>query len=244
MARVHVDRRPLAALVLCLALPLSGCKDKLAAILPQLLTALAASSGGMRPGGGMPGSPSPTMPGSPGFPGFPNPSSAIGSLPGSPAPQGMQPMDSGTIRGSNGSYRVPASTFDNQKVAGTTPEDGDQRLDPGERGVALPSRRALGKVVGLRLNGRTAYATVIDVGPWYTDDPYWETGTAPKAMQNKGQTKTGTLDGDSGAQKLTINGAAIDLTPTTRNDLGTSSGMVEVEWWFASQAELASQRPV
>lgn len=137
-------------------------------------------------------------------------------------------------------FRVVATAFWNQPVAGKTVEDGDARLDDGERGVALPSRRGLGKWVAVRWNGRVAYAPVIDVGPVYTDDDYWNKDGIPRAQKNAGQRRTGPMNEVNGTMQragYTVSGQAIDLTPTTWKDLGaTTRHMKEtVEWWFVDE---------
>lgn len=140
-----------------------------------------------------------------------------------------------------GVYRVIATSFWNQPVAGKTVEDGDGRLDDGERGMALPSRRGLGRWVAIRYNGRVAYAPVIDVGPIYTDDAYWEGDGVPRSVKNRGQRRTGPTNEVNGVMQrtgYTVNGQAADLTPATWRDLGVNTRQVKetIEWWFVDEA--------
>jgi hypothetical protein len=137
-------------------------------------------------------------------------------------------------------YRVVATSFWNQDVAGRTVEDGDNRLEDGERGMALPSRRGLGRWVAIRYKGRIAYAPVIDVGPVYTDDPYWEGDGVPRSVKNRGQRRSGPTNEVNGRMQrttYTVNGQAADLTPTTWRDLGVNTRQVKdvIEWWFVDE---------
>ena len=51
--------------------------------------------------------------------------------------------------------------------------------------VALPSRKALNKTVVLENREKSLKAGVLDVGPWNTNDPYWESGKPPQAESGK-----------------------------------------------------------
>jgi N-acetylmuramoyl-L-alanine amidase len=88
--------------------------------------------------------------------------------------------------------------------------------------VALPDRiedeRPNVRVIN-RITGLTAIASIEDVGPWNTDDPYWETCTRPAA-------ESGT--DEKGRE---TNGAGIDLSPALAATLGID-GMGKVDWDF------------
>jgi hypothetical protein len=95
-----------------------------------------------------------------------------------------------------------------------------------EIGVALPARfkgdRPQVDVVNAD-NGRRVTAEIVDVGPWNTDDPYWETGARPQA--ESGKDKKG----------RTTNKAGIDLTPQCAREIGLS-GKGTVNWAFATDS--------
>jgi hypothetical protein len=67
--------------------------------------------------------------------------------------------------------------------------------------------------------GANEVATIEDVGPWNTDDPYWITGARPQA--ESGTDLTG----------RTTNGAGIDLSPALSQAIGID-GMGKVHWKF------------
>lgn len=168
---------------------------------------------------------------------------AVGKAPDSSSSGGGALADPATtsVAPIGGVFRVVATSFWNQDVAGRTVEDGDARLDEGERGMALPSRRGLGRWVAIRYRGRIAYAPVIDVGPVYTDDPYWETGGVPRAASNAGQRRTGPTNEVGGVMQrtgFTVDGQAADLTPATWRDLGATTRQMKdtIEWWFVEEA--------
>jgi hypothetical protein len=88
--------------------------------------------------------------------------------------------------------------------------------------VALPDRfegeRPLVRVHN-RASGVSATAEIWDVGPWNTDDPYWQTGTRPAA-------ESGTDE-----KGRTTNGAGIDLSPALAKKVGVD-GYGPVDWEF------------
>lgn len=111
-------------------------------------------------------------------------------------------------------------------------------------GVALPDVSALRKTILIRYNGKQVLATVMDVGPWCIDDPYWLTNGLPRAQTYKGQACVRKLGSDglatipdatggfSAAYKS--NGAGIDLFPGTANALQIPIGEnVWIDWSFA-----------
>ena len=92
--------------------------------------------------------------------------------------------------------------------------------------VALPSHKALGKVVRLinPLNGNTCIAEVRDVGPWNThDDSYVFGGARPQAESGISISGHGT------------NGAGIDLGEACWSALGMKDNG-EVSWEFVDDS--------
>jgi hypothetical protein len=101
-----------------------------------------------------------------------------------------------------------------------------------ELGVALPSffrgTRPKVRVVNPE-TGKSVVCDIVDLGPWNTNDPYWETGGRPQA-------ESGTaLDG------RTTNLAGIDLTPAAARSIGID-GKGKVEWEFVGPSEV-ERRP-
>ncbi len=94
-----------------------------------------------------------------------------------------------------------------------------------ELGVALPWRfpdeRPLVRVVH---DGRAVIAPIIDVGPWNTDDPYWQTGSRPQAEDGRDR------------RGRTTNMAGIDLTPAAATAIGLP-GKGLVDWQFVGAAQ-------
>src|SRR5581483_2017809 len=89
-------------------------------------------------------------------------------------------------------------------------------------GCSLPAR-----IVGARpnvaivnnVNGKQVVAEIMDVGPWNTTDPYWETGARPQAESGI----------DLRGRKT--NRAGIDLTPACAKAIGVD-GKGVVDWTF------------
>jgi hypothetical protein len=93
-----------------------------------------------------------------------------------------------------------------------------------ELGVALPFRFG-GTPPTVRVfnpaNGASVVCDIVDVGPWNSNDPYWQTGARPQAESGVAQ------DGSR------TNLAGIDLTPAAARQLGID-GKGEVQWEFAA----------
>ena len=93
-----------------------------------------------------------------------------------------------------------------------------------ELGVALPFRFG-GTRPTVRVfnpaNGASVVCDIVDVGPWNSNDPYWQTGARPQAESGIAQ------DGSR------TNLAGIDLTPAAARQLGID-GKSAVEWEFAA----------
>ena len=95
-----------------------------------------------------------------------------------------------------------------------------------ELGVALPFHFSgtRPKVrVSNPMNGASVVCDVVDMGPWNTNDPYWENGGRPQAESGTAR------DGRR------TNLAGIDLTPAAARQLGIDD-KGEVEWEFVSPA--------
>jgi hypothetical protein len=107
--------------------------------------------------------------------------------------------------------------------------DEDIILNDTDLYVALPDRfegeRPLVRVYN-RATGASAIAEIWDVGPWNTNDPYWETAERPQAESGIDM---------SGRE---TNGAGIDLSPALADALGID-GMGEVDWDFVFPEEIS-----
>lgn len=89
-----------------------------------------------------------------------------------------------------------------------------------ELGVALPARfKGLRPKVKVTYNGKSVICDIVDIGPWSTDDPYWELGTRPQA--ESGRDKKGRR----------TNLAGLDLTPAADKAIGLN-GKGRVDWEF------------
>ena len=124
-----------------------------------------------------------------------------------------------------------ATSEEPQKIA-SAGLHGDWRLRADDLALALPSRKALGKKVVIRYpkTGKTAVGTVVDVGPWNVDDPYWlKSGGRPSAEASRDQYGRST------------NKAGIDLGFGLWAALGVSRSTAYggnhsdfVDWWFSA----------
>lgn len=111
------------------------------------------------------------------------------------------------------------------------------RIRPESHFVALPSRKALWRIVAVRHDEVTTLAPVLDVGPWfpyrsYPDDDYWEKpGTTPRAHEMVGQIRKGDQ------REYRINGAGIDLSEGVCRRLGIR-GNTWLLWKFVEPDEI------
>jgi peptidoglycan hydrolase-like protein with peptidoglycan-binding domain len=100
----------------------------------------------------------------------------------------------------------------------------DRWITDTELGCALPYRfegeRQQVRILN-RATGKECITEIVDVGPWNTNDPYWETGSRPQA-------ESGT---DMSGRKTNL--AGIDVTPGAAKALGLS-GKGQVDWAFVS----------
>jgi hypothetical protein len=117
---------------------------------------------------------------------------------------------------------ITASVFGGEDDYNVSAYDENKVLNDTDLYIALPDRfedeRPLVRVFN-RQSGVDLVAEIWDVGPWNTDDPYWEKGTRPQA-------ETGT---DMTGRKT--NGAGIDLSPALAAALAID-GMGIVDWDF------------
>jgi N-acetylmuramoyl-L-alanine amidase len=117
---------------------------------------------------------------------------------------------------------ITATVFGGESDYNTSAYDPNKVLNDTDFYVALPDRIE-GERPQVRVynwvTGTSAIASIEDVGPWNTDDPYWSTGERPQA-------ESGT---DMSGRET--NGAGIDLSPALANALGID-GMGTVDWEF------------
>jgi len=92
--------------------------------------------------------------------------------------------------------------------------------------VALPHRRALGRMVEVRYRERSVVVPVLDVGPWNVDDAYWERDDRPASERGRG------------AYRTPVNTAGIDLSNAVFAALGLPDNDV-VEWRFVHRNYIA-----
>jgi len=108
---------------------------------------------------------------------------------------------------------------------------GDWYLKADDMGIALPSRKTLMRKVQIRhrKTGKVATATVVDVGPWNIDDPYW--------LKTGGRPEVETTVYDRRGRKSNL--AGIDLSFAVWYVLGVDKATAYggnysayVDWWF------------
>ena len=136
----------------------------------------------------------------------------------------------------NGWKTVLATHEEAQKLSHGVPWLGDNFP-----GVALPSVKAHGRWVIVKLGDRWTCAQVMDVGPFCQDDDEYVFGTAiPRAQRLVGKPCPMTLADPSsratlpdGREVETSNGAGIDLFPRIARQLDIPiNDNVWVEWKF------------
>ena len=101
--------------------------------------------------------------------------------------------------------------------------------------AALPDISARGKQVQVSYSGKTRTVTVEDVGPWYTDDPYWNLDGVPLAQKDQQANRAVTRGPNAGRM---TNGAGIDLADGLYYYLtdGQDAGLITVSWGFVGAA--------
>lgn len=112
----------------------------------------------------------------------------------------------------------------------------DRWITDDEHGAALPFRfkgdRPQVDVINTA-TGKRVVCEIVDVGPWVTDDDYWQRGTRPIAeqyWQNNKPLPTGPNKGK------VPNGAGIDITPGAAREIGLA-GKGKVNWSFAQDKD-------
>ncbi len=126
---------------------------------------------------------------------------------------------------------ITATVFGGAADYETSAYDGHVITDS-ELGVALPYHfPEPPPSVCVWNSGKSVICKVIDVGPWNTNDPYWQTGTRPQA--ESGVDKTG--------RKTNL--AGIDLTPAAASAIGIA-GKGIVDWEFVGSLESQPTTPV
>lgn len=148
-----------------------------------------------------------------------------------PAGEGTNPLDP-SGGGTGATFSVKASMegdVGKQTASGCT-------VKPNDFFVALPDRSALGRCVEVCRGNRCVITEALDVGPWYTDDPYWEGDGVPQAYKDL-ISNNGIQSGGRHAGRR-VNGAGIDLADGLFEQLGGSAavnaGFIDVTWRFAA----------
>jgi hypothetical protein len=114
---------------------------------------------------------------------------------------------------------ITATVFGGMQDRNTSAYDGHV-IDDTELGVALPCRIPDPRPnVRVWKAGKSVICKVVDIGPWNTDDPYWQTGTRPQAESG--------VD----SQGRQTNHAGIDLTPAAARAIDLQ-GKGTVDWEF------------
>lgn len=113
--------------------------------------------------------------------------------------------------------KVTATEFGGKSDPNTSAYDNHVITDT-EFGVALPAR-VTGKKVKVYKDGKSVVCSIVDVGPWNTNDPYWTTNSRPQAETGK----------DTRGRKTNL--AGIDLTTAAAKAIGLS-GKGLVDWEF------------
>ncbi|MCO4780803.1 MAG: hypothetical protein KC646_00660 [Candidatus Cloacimonetes bacterium] len=115
-----------------------------------------------------------------------------------------------SLKGFSG-IAVKATSFEPQVIA-SKGSRGDFKMNRWDMGVALPSRKYLGKTVLIYYPPTNKYITTIvnDVGPWNIDDPWLHTAQRPQSESGK----------DNRGRKT--NRAGIDLSYPAWVELGVS----------------------
>ena len=131
--------------------------------------------------------------------------------------------------GSKRCTEIVATVFGGAADPNTSAYDEHDITDE-EFGVALPIRFKVRPLPRVRVfNGKASVeCEIVDVGPWNTDDPYWENDERPQA--------------ETGVDRRgrTTNGAGIDLTPAAAKALGIP-GKGKVDWEFIAPDKLAAE---
>ncbi|MDR3466043.1 MAG: hypothetical protein P4M07_08880 [Xanthobacteraceae bacterium] len=143
------------------------------------------------------------------------PAAAI-SVPLTPSPLAV-PLYSG----------ITATMFGGAADPNTSAYDG-HLIDDSELGVALPYHFPDPRpTVCVWNGGKSVVCKIVDVGPWNTNDPYWQTGARPQA------------ESGTNMRGQPTNRAGIDLTPAAARAVGID-GKAIVDWGFSDAPAAAS----
>jgi uncharacterized protein (TIGR02594 family) len=125
---------------------------------------------------------------------------------------------------------ITATVFGGAADPNTSAYDG-HLIDDTELGVALPFHfQGAPPPVRLWNDGKSVVCKIVDVGPWNTNDPYWQTGARPQAESGV----------DSSGRPT--NRAGIDLTPAAARAIAIS-GKGLVDWEFADLSQIQPSPP-
>lgn len=128
-------------------------------------------------------------------------------------------------------YGITATYFGGSSDPNTSAYDGHLITDS-EMGVALPYRfKGTRPKVRVFKGGKSVDCSIVDVGPWNINDPYWETGARPQAESGRDNTGRQT------------NKAGIDLTPAAAKAIGLN-GKGLVDWEFVGNTNVPAPDPV
>jgi hypothetical protein len=150
----------------------------------------------------------PDMVASLGEPATPTPVKPATDMPAAPVPAAPY-MNTG----------ITATVFGGTSDIETSAYTG-HRIDDTIVGVALPAHMPDAKV-RVHNGSKSVIADVVDIGPWNTNDPYWEAHKRPQA------------ESGTDMRGRHTNKAGIDLTPATARALGID-GKGVVDWEFVA----------
>lgn len=127
---------------------------------------------------------------------------------------------------------ITATEFGGSADPNTSAYDGHLITDQ-EFGVALPFKfKSARPHVRVFKDGKSVVCQIVDVGPWNTNDPYWNSGGRPQAESGTDNTGRHT------------NHAGIDLTPAAAKAIGLN-GLGKVDWEFVeAQSTTKTSTPI
>lgn len=101
-------------------------------------------------------------------------------------------------------------------------------VDPSVPGVALPFHFPKKRKVRVFHGDKSVEAWTVDVGPWNTNDQYWNKPDGRPASESQKRDRSKAQN-----NRVPSNDAGIDLTPATFKALGIPNvGMAKVDWEF------------
>ena len=139
-------------------------------------------------------------------------------------------------------YRITATVFGGSSEFKRSGYDGHVITDD-ELGVALPFRFG-GTPPTVRVfnpaNGASVVCDIVDVGPWNSNDPYWQTGALPQAESGLARTAAG----PSSPHRPDARRPAPPVSPAARGAwefAAPSAAQPSMEYSTAEQADAASR---